>query len=399
MKYQCARTGIANSRGRHVHSGQLERWLGKAEVESVSRMMGKFYWPIAVHGVPGNVYAMPGGDFSGELKAGSEMSALDRATDRLVLHRRQQQAITANRLVRLDNGRLRWPTRDAFASLSALIAARTGGKGIDMFFQKTGIAASAIGGTMDMWRNTGQPAAGAAGSAAPGGKAWSNADAGGLGFKNAVVNADTSVFASGWASSSVINNTLLMYDRLFSVVKTMNNSGTEAVTGVPTRYQSNTATDKNAAAGSFMFPSNPTTVLAATAHNWTVVQYTDQGGTATQTAPSATGISACPVGQVDLAVGQGSWFMPLASADFGVKALSQMQCSALVATGTIDFNIGHPIAFMPCPIANMMCNVDGINTAFNLVAVFDGANLAFLEMPKPATTATNYSGQATTVSE
>jgi hypothetical protein len=144
---------------------------------------------------------------------------------------------------------------------------------------------------------------------------------------------------------------------------------------------------------------NPTTVLAATAHNWTVCQYTDQAGNTANSFPSATGISACPVGQIDLAVGQGSWFMPLAAGDVGVKALTQMQCSALVATGTISFVVAHPIAFMACPVANLVCTIDGINTAFNLATVFDNACLALLEMPKPATTATSYAGQVTTVSE
>jgi hypothetical protein len=61
--------------------------------------------------------------------------------------------------------------------------------------------------------------------------------------------------------------------------------------------------------------------------------------------------------------------------------------------------VAHPIAFMACPVANLVCTIDGINTAFNLETVFDNACLALLEMPKSATTATSYSGQITTVSE
>ena len=100
---------------------------------------------------------------------------------------------------------------------------------------------------------------------------------------------------------------------------------------------------------------------------------------------------------VDLAAGR--WFVPLAAGDVGVKALTQMQCSALVASGTIDFVVGHPIAFFPCPVANMVCIVDGINTAFNLTTIFDNACLAFLEMPKPGATATTYSGVISAVAE
>jgi hypothetical protein len=385
----------------HTHSARLERWLGRDRVEDVSRAMRSFYWPVALHGVPGNVRVMPGGDFSGPIEGGQEACALDRATDLLRSHRREKAARIAEAYIAGDYRlRSRMDRRaHAFASLSALIAARTGGKGCDLIFQKTGVASSAIGGSMDLWVATGQPAAGAAGSAAPGGRATTSATTGAMGFVNAVANANTSHFVSAWLTASVINNTLLLYDRLFDVAKTMNSTATEAVTGTFSRYQNATATAADYIGGNFCFPMNPTTVLAATAHNWTVCQYTDQAGNTAQSFPSATGISACPVGQIDLAVGQGSWFMPLASGDVGVKALTQMQCSALVATGTITFVVAHPIAFMACPVANLVCTIDGINTAFNLETVFDNACLSLMELPKPATTATSYSGQITTVSE
>jgi hypothetical protein len=138
-------------------------------------------------------------------------------------------------------------------------------------------------------------------------------------------------------------------------------------------------------------------VLAATAHNWTVCQYTDDAGNTGNSFPSIAGVSACVVGGVDLPAG--SWFMGLAAGDVGVKALTQMQCSAAVATGTIDFTVGHPIAFFPCPVANMVCIADGINSAFNLQKIYDNACLSFLEIAKPATTATSYNGMITSVAE
>ncbi len=52
--------------------------------------------------------------------------------------------------------------------------------------------------------------------------------------------------------------------------------------------------------------------------------------------------------------------------------------------------IGHPIAFCPCPIANVVCVTDGINTALNLARIFDDAALNLLEVMKPATGATTY---------
>lgn len=378
------------SRGRHVHSDRIERWLGPEAVDGMVRASKDFYWPIPVHGVPGNVYAMPGGDFAGIMEAGQFMSAMDRAEDIVRRNERRQRARMALFGKATKQG-------GAFGSLSALVtAATTGGKAQSPLFQKTGVASNAIRNTNDLWTRSGSPPAGAAGSAAPGGKAWSSADTGAMPYRNAPT-ADTNHFVSGWLTASVINNTLLAYDRLFSVVKTMNSIATQAVTGVPSRGVSTTSSDLEYAAGNFCFPANPTTVLPATAHNWTVCQYTDQAGNATQSFASTAGVSACVVGGVDLVAG--SWFLPLAAGDVGLTALTQMQCSALVATGTIDFVLGRPIAYMPCPVANLVCPVDGLNSAFNLTTILDDACISFLEITKPATTATTYAGQLMIVGE
>jgi hypothetical protein len=379
----------------HTHSDRLERWLGKDQVERLSRSMEKFYWPVPVHGVPGRVFAMPGGDFTGEIRAGQEMSAIDRAIDIEKRARRSRLFLAAMR--RRQSG--------AFASLSALVTAgTTAGKRYDTQFNKAGVASNAIGNGIDLWTLGASPAAGAAGTAGPGGKVWTSADVGALPFVNPA-NANTSHFVTGYVTGSVAPNTLLLYDRLFSVAKAMNTAAIEQISGTPTRYQntSNVATDY--IGGSFVFPSVPTTVLPATAHNWVggVTSSPNQGCCYTNQAgvesglPLIAGVSACVKNGVDL-VAQ-SWFMPLAAGDVGVKKLNTLQCSVAVATGTIDFVLGHPIAFFPCLVANFVCIVDGLNTAFNLAFIFDNACLSFLEMPKPAVTATTYSGLVTTVSE
>ena len=370
-----------------THSDRLERWLGADHVAGITRSMRGWYGPpIAVHGVPGAVYATRDGDFIGEIRGGQEMCAVDRAMDSVRRHR------AALRLRRAHAMR----QAGAFANLSAVIAAATGGKAQNITFSKTGVAANAIGNAMDLFYRAGQPSAGAAGAAAPGGTSPTSATTGALRWVNPA-NANTGHFVTGYISASVAANTLLMYDRLFSVAKTMNSVATEAVTGTFARYQNTDGTAADYIGGNFCFPVNPTTVLPATAHNWTVGQYTDQANNAANSFPSIAGISACVVSGIDLAAG--SWFMPLAAGDVGVKALTQMQCSAAVATGTIDFVAGHPIAYFPCPIANMVCIVDGINTAFNLQNIYDNACLSFIEMPKPATTATNYNGMVTAVAE
>jgi hypothetical protein len=263
------------------------------------------------------------------------------------------------------------------------------GKAIPFAFSKNG-ATGVVAVTNSLWGLGTLPAAGANASAAPGGDAPTDATTGAFPYTNPT-GGQTLHFVSAFPVASVIGNTLLMYDRIFQVNKTMASTATESVTGVPTRYQSSTTTAMDYAGGNFIFVEVGGTALAATAHNWTTCLYRNQAGTDAQTMPSLTGNSAAIVRRLDHPVGQ--WFAPLATGDTGAMDLNQMQCSASVATGVINFVIGHPIAWLPCPVANMICVADGVNTAVNLTRIFDDAALAFLEVTKQATGATNYSGQ------
>lgn len=370
-----------------THSDQLERWLGPAAVAHVSDSMKNWYGPpIALAGVPGKVFAHRGGDFRGRISTGGFASALDVAEGMARRLRRGFRAAT-------DPRRQLAKANAGFSSLSDLINEATANAKIRNFpFQKSGTT-GVVGVTNSLWGLGAYPAAGANASNAPGGDAPTDATQGAWPFNNPA-SGDTQHFVSGYPLASVAANTLLLYDRLFQVNKTMNSSSTEAVTGVPTRYQSTTSTNQDYVGGNFLFVEVGGTALAATGHNWTVCTYTDQGG-ASSTLPSLTGNSGAIVRRLDHPVGQ--WFAPLETGDVGIQTLTQMQCSAAVATGVINFVIGHPIAFMPCPVANMVCVYDGINTAFNLVRIFDSAALAFLEVCKPATTATNYAGSFQTV--
>ena len=367
-----------------ANSSKLERWLGKDNLEKLSKDMSTWYGPpIAVQGIPGSVFVHKGGDFRGHISEGFLCNAIDRAES--IISRLAKRWRRASKSKQLNAG---------FSSLSDLISEATTGKSQFFSFLKNG-AAGVVGVTNSLWRLGAFPAAGAAGSAAPGGRALTGATTGTFLFNNPT-GGDTQHFVSGFPLASVAGNTLLLYDRIFDVAKTMNSTATESVTGVPSRYQSSTATAADYAGGNFIFVEVGGTALAATAHNWTTCLYRNQAGTDNATMPSLTGNSGAIVDRLDHPVGQ--WFAPLATGDTGAMDLAQMQCSAAVATGVINFVIGHPISWMPCPIANLVCVADGINTAFNLVRIFDNAALAFLEVCKPSTTATNYTGSFITVS-
>ena len=345
--------------------------------------------PILVASVPGKggVWAHRGGDFRGRIEGGYLGNIWEQTAERA---KRVMRALAKAPSAVGPDGRLY--AHAGFASLSDLIAEASAGKSREYIFQKVGTT-GVVAASNSLWRVGNQPAAGAAAAAAPGGTVPTDATTGAFPFTNPT-GGDTQHFVGAEVLASVAGNTLLMYDRLFAVAKTMNSTATEAVTGTLTRFASTTPGDWNYAGGNFLFVECGT-ALPATAHNWTTCLYTDQDGNASATLPSLTGNSSNIINRLDHPTSQ--WFAPLASGDTGISALTQMQCSAAVATGAIDFVIGHPHAFIPCPLANYLSIVDGINSAFNLHRIADDACLAFLELTKPATGATTYSGQVKTV--
>jgi hypothetical protein len=290
-----------------------------------------------------------------------------------------------------------------FTSLSDLISEATAGaKKRDYAFQKNG-PTGVLGSCHSLWRLGSWPAAGGAAAAVPGGTAFVDSTTGGFLFTNPT-GGDTQHFIGASPLASVAGNTLLLYDRIYGAPKLINSTANEAVTGVPLRYQSSTAANADYAGGNFLFMEVGATAYANTAHNWGVAGgsneclYRNQAGTDNAILPVLAGNPGAVSTIVDrLDMPNGTWFAPLASADVGIMDLAQMRCSALVATGALTFVIGHPIAFCPCPIANIVCPVDGINTAFNLTRMFDDGCFSFLEINKPSTTATNYTGSFASV--
>lgn len=368
---------------------RLENWLGHMEVARLQHNMRGWYGPpIAVGGVPGEVFIRHDGDFIGECREGYYFTAWDRARETIKRLQRGARIATSPRRSILHAGA---------ASLSDLISEATSAqKRLEMTFSKVGpTGVSAV--TSTLWRVGNLPQAGGSSTAPAGGRVCTSSTTGAM---NSLVNATT--FNSGDFLNIVCANVvgtvvgqLLLYDRLFDVAKTMNSTATEAVTGTITRYTSTTTTDPDYIGGNFGFIEVGGTALAATAHNWTTCKYTNDTGT-TSTLPSVAGTASAITDRLDQPTNQ--WFAPLAAGDIGIKNWTQLQCSANVASGIINFCIGHPLLWMPCPIASQMCTIDGINTAFNLVRIFDNACLAFLDVNKTVTTATTYSGNIICVS-
>jgi hypothetical protein len=362
---------------RSPNASRVERWLGSDKAEYVSAQFRDWYGPpVHLLDVPGHLVVGAGGDFAGNFERGALYSAFDAFSD----HFRQFKR-------RLERERQQPCFGAGFTSISdALSRASQGYKrpfGPWLKSGPTGVAASAS----SLWRVGSSPAAGGAGSAAPGGRAPDDTTTGAFTYTNP--SGGTLHLTGADFSASVANNALMLYDRIFDVAKTMNSTATEAVTGVPTRYQSTTATNMDYIGGNFMFVEVGGTALAATAHNWTTCLYADQAN-ASSTLPSVTGVSGAIVDRFDMPIN--TWFAPLESGDVGVKALTQMQCSALVATGAVNFVIGHPIGIMSFPVASVPLPFDWLTNRDQAPRVFDDACLSLFEFPKPSTTATTYGG-------
>lgn len=358
---------------KEVNMTHLETWLGQEKIDELRRNIKNWYGePICILDLPGSVWLHADGTFTGKLKYGFFSSALDYLED-------------FNK--KLDRHLLTPSFNVGFSSISDALLRASSGYSQRKNFNKTGVTGvTAV--SSSLWASSGQPGAGAAPGAAPGGTVHVNTDSGSMKF-TAPSGGGTNHLVGADVSATAINNSLLFYDRLFAVAKTMNSTATEAVTGVPTRYQSTTTTDPDFCGGNFLFVEVGT-ALAATAHNWTVCKYTDDRNTVTNL-PSFAGSASAITQRLDHPTSQ--WFATLDPLSVGVKNITQMQCSATVATGTIAFVIGHPIGFMSFPIANIMMPFDWLTNRDQAPRIYDNACLTFLEMMKPTTTASSYSGR------
>lgn len=359
---------------KEVNMTHLETWLGQEKIDKLRGDIKNWYGkPICILDLPGSVWLHADGTFTGKLRNGYFASALDYLED-FSKH--------------LDDSLLSPTFGVGFSSISDALTRASGGYTQRNNFTKTG-ATGVTSVSSNLFKVAGQPGAGTNASAAPGGKVHVNTDTGAIKIENPGGGGSSNHLVGADVSASVLNNTLLMYDRLFSVNKTMASIATEAVTGVPNRYTSTTATADDFCGGNFLFVEVGATALAATAHNWTVCQYTDDTNTV-RTIPSFAGNASAIIHRHDHPTSQ--WFATLDSASVGVKNLTQMQCSAPVATGVVNFVIGHPLGFMSMPLANMVFPFDWLTNRDQAPRVFNSACITFIEMMKPSTTATTYTG-------
>lgn len=361
-----------------THGQRLERWLGPEAVANASAAMRDWYGPpIPLAGVPGRVFVTRGGEFVGVIRGGgfgNLSDFLEQRTRRIMRNFARRSSVKAGA---------------GFSSLSDLIAeATTGGKSQMLPFTQAG-AAGVAARSNALWGVGAVPPIGAAGGTAGTGAACTRTTTGAMGQANPA-GGDQLHLTTMVVQASVAGQMLLLYDRLWHMTHTMTvDPQAVNVSNLPTRYQTAAL-----APGSFL-SGHVTTVLPAATPTITFT-YVDDAGNAAAAGPALSTIaSAAAVHTVPFTAP--NWFYPLSAGDTGLRSITNVDLSAAMASGVVTWFIGHPIAFVPVPVANFPVILDGINSAFNLQRVYDDACLTHLEIAKSATTATNWWGAMTLV--
>lgn len=357
-----------------THASKLDRWLGAGQTEYYSEMFRNWYGPpVALAGVPGAVYVTKGGDFTGPIKGGGLCNLYDFAIQR------------QRRIIRKWFNRQKSSANAGFASLSDLISeATSGGKSQLLMYSKNPTTATTAGNACSAFNFGALPAASGVGGTSGTGRACTSATTGALKFTDAT-GGDT-LHLTTWTGQANAVSSVMLADRLWDMTYNHASSTSTTVDSAnrPTRYQTAALAPGNFISGEI------TTVLSATAHNLTITYVDDAGNTAEAAAAYAAPASAV-AGRSPTVAGQ--WFVPLNTGDTGARYLTIVaQSTTASVTGTTSWWIAHPIAMMPFPVANVPFVLDGINSAFNLQRIYDGACL-FFYTPMVATAATiNYSG-------
>lgn len=272
-----------------------------------------------------------------------------------------------------------------FSSLSDLISEATnGGKSQDLLFSKSG-ATGVANASNTLWYAAGTPAAGSNGAALAGGTDTTRATVGALTQTNPS-GGDTLHITTIYMMPSIANNTLLLFDRIWHGAPAVSTVGDQTVTMTPTRYAGTGV--GGSSIGNFVTLEIQAN-LGATGHSWRVT-YVDTVPNAAENATAFAGLNAGIAPRLDVAA-NAQWFLPLNNGDLGVSDITLFNMGASVS-GATNLVLGHPLGFIPQPVAQQMVVLDGINSAFNLTRVLDDACLSFFELYKLATTATQYNG-------
>jgi hypothetical protein len=232
--------------------------------------------------------------------------------------------------------------RGAITTYDGILSSRAGGKADDLAILKLSFTAVS-GAWFTMYRASGQPAAGSYTNISTG-ATKNNTEPGALslGLTNPT-GGDTKYLLSMSTNSSTTWNQALLVDHLWSGGNVNANSNTlQTVSSAAlTRYTTGTGVVLNA---------EVTTALGATPSNLTV-SYTDQAGNTGHTSTS-TGLTPSAIVQ-RLQPSLQMPIFPLASGDYGIRAVASVTLSAAMGAGVIALRLSKILFTMIGSAANI----------------------------------------------
>jgi hypothetical protein len=251
----------------------------------------------------------------------------------------------------------------AITTLDTLIA----GFKPPMSFWKASQTAEGAGTWHSLWKAAGNPTAGATPAAYSAGSGYTPDEStqGALPFTDPVSgNSYLTKFAATGASIC----TLILYDRVWHCSGFATNSvATQSITTPGTMATGRDANGATLGAGVELW-GEVYTAPGATGATWTV-SYTNQAGTAAQSATYTHPANAESVGQM--------FPFTLASGDTGVRAVASLTCSISSGTaGDIGITLLRRVAEIPITLINSGILVDGL--AMGLPRLYDSSCLALM---------------------
>lgn len=163
-------------------------------------------------------------------------------------------------------------------------------------------------------------------------------------------------------------------------------SDTGTGTHTATLYLGERAPSNGAGIQAFLTPS---VALGAGTPNIQLT-YTNAAGTAGKTTPTTLPISnaTAPIGQIEYsgtAAGKFGPFVPLASADTGIRLVEQFSYSATHTSGTTNVVLCRPLLTLPMTTIGVAAERDLLNQLPSLPRIYDGACLQWLMYAGAAT--------------
>jgi hypothetical protein len=242
----------------------------------------------------------------------------------------------------------------AITTYDGIIAARGAGNYYDPLWGK--ISYTTVANTWSsLYRATGTPGAGTY-SATPGAKKDAT-DAAALSLGVPAPGSNTQYLISFGAQAAQQINWFQLVDLLVCV-------GTISVTSTSAQTVSSAALTRYTTGAGVYMTFEVTTALGSTAGNITV-SYTNQANTSGQSS-GAQAMTTSAIVQRLLPITIG-YACPLASGDYGVRAVASTTMSAANSAGVIALNIFKPLAFLPGLSANVYGEKDTSITVDGLV--------------------------------